>query len=236
MSTASPAVELSKTIGGDGAGVLAAGKTLALSPSAYDGIGSPFASVDEIVDDLGNVQALHWYDGAMNPKHNALTAFKVTAPTIVDNCVRKLLVRVAAANWCDVKKNATNDIKGPYLQPKDAMGRLIPDVSGILDNGGVQRNKVGAKYYTTMPKGNGDNNRADFWFQNIEGGSKNFADIDTQSSWATMTVNNAAADITACTTAGGTLVDVIVEPTGVAFDTFLTGVNTQPFTLGTSNF
>jgi hypothetical protein len=59
MSTATPAVEISKSTGGDGGGVIAAGTTLSMGVSGYDGYSSPFASMDEIVDDLGNVQALH---------------------------------------------------------------------------------------------------------------------------------------------------------------------------------
>jgi hypothetical protein len=109
------------------------------------------------------------------------------------------MVRIAAANWCDVKKNADNDARGPYNAPKDAFNRPIPNVTGVVNNGGVQTNTAGAKYYTNMSKGNGDNNRADWWFQNIEGGSKNFADTDIQSSWATLTVNNNPDDIAKCT-------------------------------------
>lgn len=236
-TAAAPAAEILPRVMGGNGGVLATGKTMALSVAAYDGLSSPYSSVDEIVDELGNVQGLHWYGGAMNPKHNALTPFKVTAPTIDNNCVRKLTVRIAAANWCDTKKNATNDAQGPYALPKDAFGRVIYDVSGILDNGGVQRNKPGTKMYSALAKGNGDNNRADWWFMDIEGGSVNFADKDIQSSWPGMTVNNVGVtpeQIAACP--GGVQVDAIVEPTGAAFDAYLTGANTQPFTSGASNF
>lgn len=248
-------VELSKTIGGNG-GILPDTATggpgsgfLSLGVAGYDGFTSPYGKMHEIVDALGNVHALHWYQGAMNPKSNALTTFKVTAPMITDNCVRKLSVRMAALNWCDVQKNAINDIKGPYLAPRDAYNRLVPKVVQIGVNGGIQTNVIPGKYYTTMPKGNGDNNRYDAWFQNIEGGSANFSDTDLQSSWPAMVVNNVGvtpAQIAACP--GGVQVDMIVEPLGVDFDTYLTAANMpgpsssmtvdngKPFPLGKSNF
>ena len=34
---------------------------------------------------------------------------------------------------------------------------------------------------------------------------------------------------------GGTPVDVTVEPSGAAFDAYLTGPNTRPFTKGNTN-
>jgi hypothetical protein len=46
-------------------------------------------------------------------------------------------------------------------------------------------------------------------------------------------VNTSATDIAAC--AGGALVDVTAEPSGAAFDAYLTGPNTRPFTKGHSN-
>jgi hypothetical protein len=235
--------------GGNGKGVLAAGSKLNLAVTGYAGLSSAFAKSEEIVDALGNVHALHWKKGAMEPKLNTVTPFKITAPTIADNCVKSLKVRVGVINWCDVHKNAANDSKGPYLQPKDAFGDLVPMVSGVADHGGVQRNVPGAKFFSKLVKGNGDNNRADWWFGDLDGGSHLYNDPDLlqhaatasagapkpQPYWTTLTINNSAADITACKKTGGA-VDVIVEPMGKDFDTYLTGANTQPFTTGKVNF
>jgi hypothetical protein len=224
--------------GGDGGGVLATGAVLSLAPTGYAGFSSAFASTQELVDSLGNVHGLHWKDGAMEPKLNTITPFKITAPMIADNCVKSLKVRIAVVNWCDIEANAANDgaTKGhPYKQPKDAFERLIPRVNEVASLGGVQSNVPGAKFYTTLPAGNGDNNRADWWFTALEGGSTRFNDPDVlqPAYWTTLTVNNSAADVTAC---AGTPYDVYVEPNGADVDAYLTGPNTQPFTKGTTNF
>jgi hypothetical protein len=234
------------TIGGDGGKVIDAGTTLKLGVTGYAGLSSVFRTSQEIVDKLGNVHALHWKKGAMEPKLNTITPFKITAPMIADNCVKALKVRIGVINWCDVGKNAANDKQGPYLQPKDAFGDVIPRVTGF-DNKGIQRNVPGAKIYTKLPAGNGDNNRSDWWFGDIEGGSKLYNDADvlqqatpktatapaSPAYWTTLTINNSAADIAKCK---GTPIEVSVEPKGVDFDTYLSGPNTQPFTKGASNF
>ena len=235
-----------KTIGGDGGKVIEGGTTLKLGVAGLAGLSSAFRVTQEIVDKNGNVHALHWKKGAMEPKLSTVTPFKITAPTIVDNCVKSLKVRIGIINWCDVQKNATNDKQGPYLQPKDAFGEVIPRVNGI-DNKGIQRNVPGAQHYTKLPAGNGDNNRADWWFGDIEGGSKLYNDPNllqhptaatatapaSPAYWTTLTINNSAADVAKCK---GTPVDVTVEPLGIDFDTYLSGANTQPFTKGASNF
>jgi hypothetical protein len=99
--------------------------------------------------------------------------------------------------------------------------------------GGTQAN-VSAKTFKTLSSGNGDNNRADWWFTAPYGGSDLYSDPDVlqPTFWTTLTVNNSAADIAKC---AGTPVDVFVEPTGAAFDTYLTGQNTLPFTKGEKN-
>jgi hypothetical protein len=214
--------------GGNGNGTISSA-TLNLSVTGYAGT-SPFFTTQEIVDGAGNVRALLWKDGAMEPKLNAITAFKVTLPTIADNCVKSLKIRLGVINYCDVGKNADNDIKGPYKAPKDAFGRKIPHTSVV---GGTQAN-VSAKTFSSISKGNGDNNRADWWFTAPYGGSALYSDPDVlqPTFWTTLTVNNNAEDIKKC---AGTPVDVTVEPTGVAFDTYLTANNTRPFSSGPSN-
>jgi hypothetical protein len=221
----------------NGNGVISSAN-LSLSVTGYAGFSSPFATTQEIVDDLGRVRALHWKDGAMEPQLNAITPFKITAPTIANNCVKSLKIRIGVINWCDKGKNMANDAAGPYAQPKDAFGRAIPLVNNGLD---PQINVAGAPVYLTLKNGNGDNNRADWWFGELEG-SNNFVDPDLLQKratpdkppyWTTLTVNNSAADIAACS---GTPVDVTVEPHGSDFDTFLTGPNTQPFTKGSGPF
>lgn len=218
--------------GGNGNGTIEAA-TLGLSPAGYAGFGSPFVTTQEIVDDLGNVQAILYKNGALEPKLNALTPFKITAPKIVDNCTR-LKVRVAVINYCDTGKNAANDVNGPYKAPKDAFGNKIPYTT-TLDDGGVQKNVADSPFFTDIRAGNGDNNRADWWFYNPDGGSLLYNDADLMPSagqWsAVLTVNNAAAQ------AGCAVVkDVFVEPNGAAFDTFLTERNVRPFSKGLSNF
>lgn len=215
--------------GGNGNGTISSA-TLALGVTGYAGLASPFATSQEIVDKKGNVQALFWKDGAMEPKLNAITPFKISAPTIANNCVKTLGIRVAVINYCDVAKNATNDNKGPYNQPKDAFGRKIPK---LTIGAGIQTKVAGAPFFVTMPAGNGDNNRADWWFSAPVGGSFLYKDQQLLNEWsATLIVNNSAADLAKCK---GTKVDVTVEPHGAAFDDYLTGPNTSPFALGNSN-
>jgi hypothetical protein len=238
-----------KTIGGDGGKVIEAGTTFKLGVTGLASLSSAFRTVQEIVDNKGNVHALHWLKGAMEPKLNTITPFKITAPLIADNCVKSLKVLIGVINWCDIGKNAANDKLGPYLQPKDAFGDPIPRVNGFDVSGNFQRNVAGAKFYTTLPKGNGDNNRADWWFGDIEGGSKLYNDaqvlqhptpanpatgtLASPTYWTTMTINNSAVDLAKCKS---TKIDVSVEPLGVDFDTYLSGANTRPFTVGAANF
>ena len=208
---------------------------LNLSGTGYNGASSAFATSNEIVDSLGRVQALVWKDGAMTPSMNTVTPFKVTAPKIIDNCVSAVKVRIGVINYCDVNKNASNDIKGPYNAPKDAFGRAVPFTNKFPASGGIQQNVIpGSPVYTTVKAGNGDNNRADWWFTALDGGSALYNDTDLlqPSYWTTMTVNNTAANIALC---GGATRTVTVEPTGAAFDQFLTAPNVAPFSLGASN-
>jgi hypothetical protein len=91
-----------------------------------------------------------------------------------------------------------------------------------------QINVAGAPVYVSLPAGNGDNNRQDWWFAAPYGGSALYNDPELvqPTYWTTLTVNNSSAT--------GTRV-VSVEPTGAAFDAILTGPNTRPFTKGNSN-
>ncbi|CAG7856120.1 hypothetical protein MCAMS1_00495 [biofilm metagenome] len=213
--------------GGNGNGTIST-PTLNLSVAGIAG-GSPFATYQEIVNDLGVVQGLLWKDGVMAPNMYALPQFRVTAPTITDNCVENLKIRIGVINYCDIGKNANNDSKGPYEAPRDLIGKKIKKVTSS-ETGFVQRNtsQVG-EFYEDTQKGNGDNNRADWWFTQLEGGSVYYNDHDLlqETYWTTMTVKNAAADVALC---AGTKTDVSVEPTGAAFDTILSPANTQPFT------
>ncbi|MBL1265601.1 hypothetical protein [Candidatus Methylomicrobium oryzae] len=223
--------------GGDGNGTISAA-SLSLNVTGYASMSSAFATSQEIVDTTGVVRGLHWRDGAMEPKLNTITPFKITAPTIKDNCVRTLKIRVAVINWCDLKKNEANDAKGPYKKPKDAFGRPIPLTSIVDVSNGLQTNVADSPLYKSMSGGNGDNNRADWWFYDLYGGSQLYKDPEVIGSaanyWsAAITVNNSAADTAAC---GGTLVDYTVEPAGIDLDTYLTGPNTQPFTSGNGPF
>ena len=205
---------------------------LNLQVTGYAGMSSPFATAQEIVDpnalNPGVVEGMFWKDGAMEPKLNAVTPFKVTVPKIIDPTVKQVNVRIGVINYCDFEKNAANDIKGPYKQPKDAFGRSIPLLASVLSPD--QINVAGAPLYVSLGAGNGDNNRADWWFMAPYGGSALYNDPEVlqPSYWTTLTVINASAN------AGATRV-VSVEPTGAAFDAILTGPNTRPFTKGNSN-
>jgi hypothetical protein len=193
--------------------------------------GSPFASTYEIFDTLGNVQALLWKDGAMPNNMNAITPFKVTPPTITDKCISALKVRIGVINYCDTGKNATNDKAGPYAAPKDAFGRLVQN--GTAPN---------SPFFSALPSGNGDNNRADWWFTAPDGSSSLYNDISQLQAtfWTTMTVNNPNAAVTGSSAAkacpGGKTRTVSVEPTGKAFDTYLNATNLRGFSIGSSNF
>ena len=206
------------------------------SVSGYNGASSAFATSNEIVDDLGVVQALVWKDGAMTPSMNTITSFKITAPKIIDNCVSAVKVRIGVINYCDVNKNASNDASGPYNAPKDAFGRAVPFTNQFPASGGIQQNVTPrSSVYKTVKAGNGDNNRADWWFAALDGGSALYNDTDLlqASYWTTMTVNNTAANIALC--GGGVTRTVSVEPTGAAFDQFLTPANVAPFSAGATN-
>jgi hypothetical protein len=212
--------------GGNGNGVISTPK-LSLGVTSIEG-GSPFATVQELVDRLGVVQGLLYKDGVMAPNNSALPPFKVLAPTIVDNCVKSIQVRIGVISYCDVNKNAANDAKGPYEAPKDALGKKIKKVKSLA-SGLVQANPSHSGGFNDLPNGNGDNNRADWWFMMPEGGSVYYNDPDMVLSdfWTTLIVNNSPDDLAKCT---GTQTEVSVEPTGRAFDTILTPANTQPFT------
>lgn len=186
----------------------------------------PFATIEEIVDSLGNVQGLLWKDGVMAPNLYSLTSFRISAPTIVDPCVT-LKIRVGVINYCDVDKNAANDKLGPFNAPVDSLGNPVVKTTSAA-GGFVQQNTSKADEFKSFAKsGNGDNNRADWWFKAPYGGSTYYADPDVvqPSYWTTMTVSNKSTDVCA-----GTKTEVSVEPTGAAFDTILSPANTQPFT------
>jgi len=178
----------------------------------------------------------------MEPKLNTITPFKVVHPAIIDNCVTAVKVRVGVINFCDVHANAANDGTKEYETPKDAFGRLIPQTYDVFDvaSGGLQQNVVkGSPHYHELEGGNGDNNRADWWFYGLKTPSANFNDPDLLEEvtaakyWTTLTVNNTAANIAQC---AGTPHIVTVEPDGPDFDSILTGPNLYPFVEGTSNF
>jgi hypothetical protein len=217
-------------LGGDGNGTIKKGATLSLAVTGYAG-GSPFATSQELVDSKAVVQGLFWKDGVMPPNMNAITSFKITAPTIDNPCVKTLGIRIGVINYCDTGKNAANDIKGPYFAPTDGMRKPVP-MTNSPATGFVQANAADAPVFRTTPKrGNGDNNRADWWFTALEGGSALYNDPELlqPTYWTTLIVNNKAADLALCT---GKQFDVTVEPNGAAVDAILTGPNTQPFTKG----
>ena len=203
---------------------------LNLQVTGYVG-GSPFASSYEIFDTLGNVQALLWKDGAMPHNMNAITPFKVTAPTITDKCISALKVRIGVINYCDTGKNAANDASGPYAAPKDAFGKQV-------QNGTAPD----SPYFTAQPGGNGDNNRSDWWFPKLDGGSVLYNDLSQLQAtfWTTITVNNpnayakGSSGEKACPTSATRTISV--EPTGKAFDTYLNEKNVRGFSKGSSNF
>jgi hypothetical protein len=217
-------------VGGNGSGTIA-GTKLSLSVTGYSD-GSTFHTTQELVDGLGNVQGLFYKDGAMDPNLNSITPFKITAPTIANNCVKTLKVRIGVINYCDTDKNASNDAKGPWESPTDESGKALKIPKGKSPaTGFVQKNSANVAKFKDMEKGNGDNNRADWWFTAPYGGSALYNDPDLlqPTYWTTLTVTNKAADLALCS---GTQVDVTVEPNGIAFDSTLTGANTRPFTKG----
>lgn len=205
-------------------------KGLNLAVTGYASFASAFATAQEIVDPAalspGVVEGLFWKDGAMEPKLNTVTPFKVTVPAIIDPNIKTVNIRIGVINYCDIEKNATNDLSGPYKQPKDAFGRTIPRLATALAPD--QINVAGAPVYVSLAAGNGDNNRQDWWFTALDGGSALYNDPDLlqPTYWTTLTVTNLSAT--------GTGV-VSVEPTGAAFDAILTGPNTRPFTKGNTN-
>ncbi len=232
---------------------------LNLQVTGYSGMSSSFATAHELVDpdalNPGVVEGLLWKDGAMEPKLNTITPFKVTVPKIIDSNIKQVKIRIGVINYCDLKKNAANDASGPYKQPKDAFGRAIPILATSAEPD--QINPAVANIYNTLVGGNGDNNRQDWWFGGLDGVSALYNDPDLLQPteavrvdhdgnpvldstgqpikdpvtpyWTTLTVNNATAKKNATRV-------VSIEPTGEAFDAILTGANTQPFTKGKANF
>ena len=194
---------------------------LNMQVTGYAGMDSAFTTVQEIVDpnalSPGIVEGLIWKDGAMEPKLNALPPFKVTLPKIIDPSVKQVNVRIGVINYCDFGKNADNDARGPYKEPRDAFNRKIPLLASA--EAPDQINVPGAPYFRDMRQGNGDNNRQDWWFAAPYGGSALYNDPELvqPTYWTTMTVINSSAT-------GDRVVSI--EPTGAAFDAILTGANT----------
>jgi hypothetical protein len=91
-----------------------------------------------------------------------------------------------------------------------------------------------------MAKGNSDNNRADWWFTALDGGSSLYNDVSQlqPTFWTTMTVNNptAVTGSSAAACPGGKTRTVSVEPTGAAFDEYLNEQNLRGFSKGSINF
>jgi hypothetical protein len=223
--------------GGNGNGTISA-PSLNLGVAGVAGYQSTFTTTEEIVDANGTVQALVWKDGTMAPNLYTLTPFRVAAPTIADSCVKELRIRMGVINYCDIGKRANNDASGPYTAPKDIFGNKIPMVTvsdpalpGYL--AGTQTNVQGAPKFENQPAGNGDNNRADWWFAQPVGGSSLYNDPDLlqPTYWTTMRVINTNYD-SACASPKEF---VTVEPHGAAFDSYLTGPRTRPFTAGNNN-
>ncbi len=213
-------------VGGNGNGAITAA-TLNLGLAGIEG--TPLGDPQELVDG-GVVQGLIWKDGVMQPNNYALMPFRVAVPTIVDNCVEKLNIRMGVINYCDIGKNAANDGKGPYEAPKDANGKRILRTTSE-STGYVQANPSIADTFKDIKKGNGDDNRADWWFTAPHGGSTYYNDtqILQPTYWTTLTVNNKAADVAQC---AGTKTEISVEPNGAAFDAILSPANTAPFSKG----
>ncbi len=223
-------------VGGDGNGTIvpATGIGLNLAVAGIAGAQSSFPTTHEIVDDLGRVHGLLFKDGAMQPQLYTLTPFRVTAPQIANNCVKRLMVRMGVITHCDINKNEASDAAGPYRKPKDAFRRAIPLlVDGDLYGDTIQKNvnDPGVGVFTDEPGGNGDNNRSDWWFTAPYPSSALYVDpqVLQPTYWTTMTVNNSKADIDACVAGGGTPVDVSVEPGGADFDAYMNANNLKPF-------
>jgi hypothetical protein len=218
------------TVYKDHKGVAAPDIGINLLVTGYNG-GTEFGSAYEIFDSLENVQGILWKDGAMPNNMNVVTPFKVTPPKITDNCIASLKVRIGVINFCDVGKNAENDAKGPYKAPKDAFGRQVQN--------GIEPD---SPYFKTMAKGNGDNNRADWWFTALDGGSTLYNDASQLQTtyWSTLTVTNSSAYVAGSANAlacpGAATRTVYVEPTGAAFDEYLNEKNLRGFSKGSINF
>ncbi len=204
---------------------------LNLQVTGYASANSAFTTVQELLDpnalNPDVIEGLIWKDGAMEPKLNTVTEFKVTVPKIINPSVKQVNVRIGVINYCDTNKNAANDNQGPWKAPKDAYGRAIPILSTAAAPD--QINVANATVFSTLVAGNGDNNRQDWWFAKPFGGSLLYNDPEVlqPTYWTTMTVINASAT-------GNRVVSI--EPTGEAFDAVLTGPNTRPFTKGVKNF
>ena len=229
--------------------------TYNLGATAYTNVGSAFSTSAKIVDSLGNVHGIVWKDGAMEPKLNTVTPFKITPPAIIDNCIAAVSTRVGVINFCDVQKTAANDAIGPYVAPKDFLGRAVTNSAPL---GNIQINTTATTpKFVGITKGNGDHNRADWWFKDLSPASANWNDnaitseaglwsasVDVinpnaysatdlpavgrvgQAGYQAAVIANPTA-LAACP--GGKTRKVTVEPSGTDFDTYLTAANLQPF-------
>ena len=234
--------------------------TYTLGATPYTSTASAFATTSRIVDALGTTRGIVWKDGAMEPKLNTITPFAVTPPAITDNCIKEVDIRVAVVNFCDVQASKGTDASKAYPAPKDAFGRPVNNTAP-LGNIAINTTATTPKF-TAIAGGNGANNRADWWFQDLAPASANWNDTNITSEpglWsATLPVMNptaySATDIpavgrvgfpgyvaavTANPTAlaacpGGVTRTVTVEPSGTDMDAYWTAANLQPFVLKTA--
>lgn len=208
--------------------------TFSLSPTGYNGFSSAFSTSAEIVDELGNVHALKWGGGAMEPNMNTIPTFKITPPKFNSQCIKSIAIRAAIINYCDVGKDMANDDKGPYKAPKDAFGKLVPKTINGTD--AIQQNVTSNSNYTGTSKSNGPNNRADWWFRDLVPASTLYTDqsiLGEAGLWSAVFTVTPESTATACS---GTAIDYIVEPSGTDVDTYFNATNTRPYTTGQGPF
>ncbi|MGH8507340.1 MAG: hypothetical protein ACREVH_01275 [Gammaproteobacteria bacterium] len=172
--------------GGTGIVSLPAAPALPIFNLSVGGIqqNDPFDIVVEQTDPLsGAVRALHWQGSDEIQRLKKLKSgrlkllkkpfpglrtdlvgipeWRASAPRIIDNCVSKLLVRIAVANWCEKGANEANDPEDNRADYWFPIPVIAPGSAGAPGSGSTKFTDIGAvqaTFWTTMTVNNSNVN------------------------------------------------------------------------------
>ncbi len=170
--------------GGNGIVRLAAPPALPILSLGVGGIqqNDPFDTVVEETDPASPtvVRALNWKgsdviralarDGervkllrkpfrGLSPDLVGIPLFRVSAPTIIDDCVSRLRVRIAVANWCEKRRNEANDPdnnRADWWFPLVSIPAGSPGAPGTGSTNFTDPDLVQDNFWTTLTVNNVD--------------------------------------------------------------------------------